>query len=135
MKRMILLGLALLAIGSATAVAASTSDAAVEFHTAKAPATISGELQSGNAVLVTEAGTITCAKDQIGGAMSALSQASVTTNSVAYKECTAKTLFGNIPATVDFATNGCSFTFHALGVFDLLCKTFPTPTILAARFR
>jgi len=107
------LGLLLAAVFAMSALAASSALAA-EFHSAAAPATISGN-QSTSHVFTTSAGTFTCKVATFSGT-TASKTASSQTLTPKYESCTA---FGflNVPVVI----NGCGYVFQASGVTEIEC--------------
>jgi len=97
MKRIRIIGLALVAVVAISAVAAASASAH-EFKASENPGTLAGK-QVSNQVFETPGGTVTCKADIVSGAITALTTKKQVVK-VKYSECT---LFGFIGATVSEA--------------------------------
>lgn len=109
------LGLVLAAVFAMSALGVSAASAA-EFHSAKAPTTISGT-QSSSHVFTTNAGTVTCKTATFSGTQSTTTATTVQLTPT-YSSCTA---FGFINVPID--VNGCSYTFTSHGATTVDCPS------------
>jgi hypothetical protein len=111
------LGLVSAAVLAMSALGASAASAG-EFHSANAPATITGT-QSVSHVFTTNAGAVTCKSATFSGTQSGKTATEITMTPT-YKDCTA---FGFINVPID--TNGCAFRFLSNGTTVIECPFGP----------
>jgi hypothetical protein len=113
-RKLEVLGVAVLAILAVSAVAASAAHA-TNFTASSYPATVTATSPLGNDDIKTEAGSVECKAHYQG----TLTGASETLKLVpSYSECRA---FGFLSATA--STNGCFFIIHTNGEIDIHCET------------
>jgi hypothetical protein len=125
------LGLALIAVFSMGAIAASGAQATVQFHSDSAPTIVTGSSVE-SAKFVTSGGTVKCTEESYKGTIATSTTTTVEVTPT-YGGCTA---FGFIGATVD--VNSCKYLFHLTeatapftSTIDIVCSGTDEITVTA----
>jgi hypothetical protein len=119
-RKLKVLGMALMAVLALSAVTASAASAAVEFHSEEKDLTLTGTQTTTNK-LTTNAGETTCSKATFSGTTSTTSTTQPEqTVTPKYEECHAIFFGSKVAVTIDM--NSCDYDLRAVGTAAITCS-------------